>query len=200
LPLSALRTVLCFSTPPTSPRGAFLVNALVVPTGGWLSQHMMKRSASSRTARGIFCGVAVCLGGLALLATPYAPNAAATITLIIAGTALPAAVFTLIPVILSEITPTSQRGAVLGINSAVGTSAGIVAPYLMGSIVEGATSAAEGYSKGFVICGVVALTGGLIGLFFLRPERELAGSAARAEMRSSRLRSIGGSRSPAALL
>jgi len=158
----------------------FLVSAFVVPAGGWLSQHMMKRGASSRASRGIFCGVAVCLGGLALLATPYAPNVATTITLIVAGTALPAMVFTLSPAILSEITPVSQRGAVLGINSAVGTSAGIIAPYVMGSVVEGATSAAEGYGNGFLICGAVALTGGLIGLFFLRPERELAGLAARA--------------------
>jgi MFS transporter, ACS family, D-galactonate transporter len=158
----------------------FLVSAFVVPAGGWLSQHMMKRGASSRASRGIFCGVAVCLGGLALLATPYAPNVATTIALIIAGTAIPSMVFTLSPTIISEITPASQRGAVLGINSAVGTSAGIIAPYMMGSVVEGATSAAEGYSNGFVICGAVALTGGLIGLFFLRPERELAGFAARA--------------------
>jgi ACS family D-galactonate transporter-like MFS transporter len=159
----------------------FLVGALVVPAGGWLSQHMTKRGASSRASRGIFCGVSVCLGGLALLATPYAPNAATTITLIIAGTALPAAVFTLSPAILSEITPAPQRAAVLGINSAVGTSAGIIAPYVMGSVVDGATSAAQGYGHGFVICGVVTLIGGLIGLFYLHPEKELARSAARAK-------------------
>jgi ACS family D-galactonate transporter-like MFS transporter len=158
----------------------FLVSAVVVPAGGWLSQQMMKRGASSRAARGIFCGVAVCLGGLALLATPYAPNVATAITLIVAGTALPSMVFTLAPTILSEITPAPQRAAVLGINSAVGTSAGIIAPYLMGSVVERAASASEGYSNGFVICGAVALTGGLIGLFFLRPEREVAGFAVRA--------------------
>ena len=75
------------------------------------------------------------------------------------------------PAILSEITPASQRGAVLAINSAVGTSAGIIAPYLMGSVIEGAASAAQGYSNGFTICGLVTLVGGLIGLIFLRPER-----------------------------
>ncbi len=158
----------------------FLVSAFVVPAGGWLSQHMMKRGASSRAARGIFCGMAVSLGGLALLAIPYAPDVATTVTLIIAGTALPAAVFTLTPVILGEITPASQRGAILGINSAVGTSAGVIAPYLMGSVVENAASASEGYANGFVICGVVTLAGGLIGVFFLHPEREVARSAARA--------------------
>ena len=89
-------------------------------------------------------------------------------------------VFTLAPPILSEITPASQRGAILGINSAVGTSAGIIAPYVMGSVVEGAASAAQGYGTGFVICGVVTLIGGLIGLVFLDPENEVVGFAARA--------------------
>jgi ACS family D-galactonate transporter-like MFS transporter len=158
----------------------FLVSFFVLPAGSWLSQHMMKRGASSRVARGVFCGIAICLGGLALLATPYAPSVTTTIALIIVGTTLPGMVFILSPAILGEITPASQRGAVLGINSAVGTLAGIIAPYVMGSVVEGATSAAQGYSNGFVICGVVALIGGLIGLVFLRPERELAGFAARA--------------------
>ncbi len=158
----------------------FLTAAIVVPAGSFLSQQMMRRGASSRLARGIFSGAALCLGGLALLAIPYAPNAATAISLAIAGTALPAMVFTLVPIILGEITPVSQRGAILGICSAVGTSAGIIAPYLMGSVIEGAATAAEGYSRGFVICGAVALAGGLVGLFFLRPEKELAGSHVRA--------------------
>jgi MFS family permease len=100
--------------------------------------------------------------------------------LIVAGMALPAMVFNLAPTILGEITPAPQRAAVLGINSAIGTSAGIIAPYLMGAVVEHAASVSEGYGRGFVICGVVTLAGGLIGLFFLHPEKELARSAARA--------------------
>jgi len=157
----------------------FLVSFLVLPLGSWLSQHMMQKGASSRVARGIFCGIAICLGGLALVATPYAPNVTATIALIVAGTTLPGMVFILSPAILGEITPASQRGAVLGINSAIGTSAGIIAPYLMGSVIEGSASAAQGYINGFVICGIVNLIGGLIAVLFLRPERELAGFEAR---------------------
>lgn len=140
---------------------------------------MMQRGSSSRSARGIFCGVAICLGGLALLLAPYAPGVATTIALIIAGTTLPSVVYVLSPAILSEITPASQRGAVLAVNSAVGTSAGIIAPYLMGSVIEGANSAAQGYSNGFTICGLVTLVGGLIGLIFLRPEQTRAGFASR---------------------
>ena len=162
----------------------FVVGFFVALGGSWLSQRMMRSGSTSRVARGIVSGVAVCLGGLALLAAPYAPNVTITIALIIAGTTLPSVVYFLAPVILGEITPPSQRGAVLAINGAVGTSAGIIAPYLMGSVIEGAASAAQGYSNGFTICGVVTLIGGLIGLAFLRPELELARFAANADSRA----------------
>jgi ACS family D-galactonate transporter-like MFS transporter len=161
----------------------FVIGFFVVLGGSWLSQRMMQGGASSRSARGIFCGVAICLGGFALLAAPYAPNVATTIGLIIAGTSLPSVVYILSPAILGEITPVSQRGAVLAINSAVGTSAGIIAPYFMGSVIEGAASVAEGYSNGFSICGVVTLIGGLIALAFLRPETERVGFAMRANVK-----------------
>ena len=157
----------------------FVVGFFVVPGGSWLSQRMMRSGSSSRTARGIFCGGAICLGGVALLAAAYAPNVTMKIALIVAGTTLPSVVYVLCPAILSEITPASQRGAVLAINNAVGTSAGIIAPYLMGSVIEGAASAAEGYSIGFTVCGCVTLVGGLIGLSFLRPEKQRAEFAQR---------------------
>ncbi len=163
----------------------FIVGFFVVIAGSWLSERMMKQGSSSRTARGIVCGISICLGGLALLAAPYTPNLVLKIGLIIAGTTLPSVVYILSPAILGEITPLSQRGAVLAINSAVGTAAGVVAPYTMGSVIESAASAAEGYSNGFVICGVVTLVGGLIGLVFLRPERDRARFALMANIRPS---------------
>lgn len=162
---------------------AFVASFFVVLGGSWLSQRMMRSGSSSRMARGIFCGTATCLGGLALLAAPCVSGVAAKIALIVAGTSLPSVVYVLCPAILSEITPSSQRGAILAINSAVYTSAGIIAPYFMGSVIEGAVSAAEGYSDGFTICGVVTLLGGLIGLFFLHPERVRAGFESRSEVR-----------------
>ena len=163
----------------------FVVGFFVVIGGSWLSQRMMQAGSTSRTARGIVCGVAICLGGLALLGAPIAPNVATTMILIIAGTTLPSVAYILTPAILGEITPASQRGAVLAINSAVGTSAGILAPYIMGSVIEGAASAAEGYSHGFMVCGIVTLIGGLIGLAFLRPEAERARLTSRMNARAS---------------
>jgi MFS family permease len=152
----------------------FLAGLFVVIGGNALSERMMKNGSSSRVARGVLGGLCVVIGGLALLAAPYASNVALKIVLILIGVSLPSVIYPLSPAILSEFTPHGQRGAMLAINSAVGTAAGIIAPFVMGSVVESAVTAAEGYSLGFSICGVVTLVGGVIGLLFLRPEAERA--------------------------
>jgi MFS family permease len=157
----------------------FLVGFFVVISGSWISERMMRNGYTSRVARGVLVGVALIVGGLALLAAPYVASVAMKIVLVLIGVALPSIVYPLSPAILAEITPPSQRGAVLGINSAVGTSAGILAPILMGSVIESAASAMEGYSFGFSICGGVTLVGGIIGLLYLRPGSQGARFAMR---------------------
>jgi ACS family D-galactonate transporter-like MFS transporter len=53
---------------------------------------------------------------------------------------------------VSEITPVRQRGALLAINKAVATSAGLIGPYIMGSqIQQSASNAADGYASGFFV-------------------------------------------------
>jgi len=83
--------------------------------------------------------------------------------------------------IISEITPVPQRAAMLGINNAVATSAGLIGPYVMGSVVQNALAAGgtatQGYEHGFLICGLVALACGLTGAVFLRPQATLDGFA-----------------------
>ena len=155
----------------------FVVGLAVMLAAAWLSERMLAGGASSRMARAIVCGFAMCLGGLALIATPYVAGPALKIALIVAGTSLPSVVYVLGPAMLGEIAPDSQRGAVLAINSAVGTSAGILAPYVMGAIIDGSASAAEGYSNGFLVCGIVTLIGALIGLVLMNPEKERAAFA-----------------------
>ncbi len=77
----------------------------------------------------------------------------------------------------------------LAINKAIATSAGLIGPYVMGSMIQNAASPAEGYGHGFFICGVVAFVCGLIGMLFLRPESEIANftSGARDGLRAPAL-------------
>jgi MFS transporter, ACS family, D-galactonate transporter len=70
--------------------------------------------------------------------------------------------------VVGEITPAAQRGALL----AVSTSAGLSAPYVMGSLIETAATPLDGFNTGFIICGVIMLVGGTIAMTLIRTERD----------------------------
>jgi MFS transporter, ACS family, D-galactonate transporter len=123
-------------------------------------------------ARGIFGGACVAFGGAALTIMPYTPGIPAKIALTTIGVALPSVISVIANAVVSEIVPVAQRGALLAIGTAVSASAGVLAPYVMGSVVKAATTPLSGFNTGFMICGVVMLVGGIIAMALMRPERE----------------------------
>ena len=151
------------------PAGA---SVILVISAGWGSQRLLARGVSSRVARGIFGGACVAFGGAALAIMPYVPGVSAKIALTTLGVALPSVIYVIANAVVSEIAPVAQRGAVLAIGTAVSTSAGLLAPYVMGSVVETAATPLDGFNTGFMICGVIMLVGGVIGMALMRPERE----------------------------
>jgi MFS family permease len=153
------------------PAGA---SVLLVIGAGWYSQRLLAQGVASRLARGIFGGACVALGGVAMVIMPIVPNAAAKIALTTIGVALPSVIFVIGNAVIAEIAPVAQRGAVLAIGTAVSTSAGLLAPYVMGSVLESAATPLAGFNFGFMICGLIMLAGGLIGMVLIRPEREAA--------------------------
>ena len=62
-------------------------------------------------------------------------------------------IFTLGPPLIGEITPVRQRGAMLGINNAIFTMAGLVAPWFMGKAIDAGVDAASGFRSGFLVAG-----------------------------------------------
>ncbi|SED85566.1 Nitrate/nitrite transporter NarK [Rhizobiales bacterium GAS188] len=147
-------------------------SVILVISAGWFSQRLLARGVSSRMARGILGGACVALGGAALTIMPYAPGISAKIALTTIGVALPSVISVIANAVVSEMVPVAQRGALLAIGTAVSGSAGLLAPYVMGSVVEAATTPLDGFNAGFMICGVIMLVGGLIGMALIRPERD----------------------------
>jgi len=107
------------------------------------------------------------------------PTAALKIAMTTIGVALPSVIYVIAPAVVSEITPVAQRGALLAISTAVSTSAGLLAPYVMGSVIESASTPLAGFNLGFAICGLVMLAGGAIGMALMDPEREAERLAGR---------------------
>jgi MFS family permease len=133
-------------------------------------------------ARGIFGGACVSLGGAALAIMPYVPGISAKIALTTTiGVALPSVIYVIGNAVVSEIAPVAQRGALLAIGTAVSTSSGLLAPYVMGSVVETAATPLNGFNTGFTICGVIMLVGGVIGMALMHPERETMGGRAKCQ-------------------
>ncbi len=151
------------------PAGASVILMIVA---GWYSQRLLSGGVSSRVARGLLGGACVALGGAALAIMPYVPYIALKIGLTTIGVALPSVIYVISNTVIGEITPVAQRGALLAIGTAVSTSAGLLAPYVMGSVIEGAATPLQGFDTGFMICGAIMLVGGAIGMALIRPERE----------------------------
>lgn len=147
--------------------------AIVVLLASALSQFWLSRGASSRVARAIFGGAFVVAGGIALVIMPYVAGVWLKVLLVVLGISLPSVIYVLGPAMIGEIVPVGQRGAMLAINNAIVTLAGLIAPYAMGSAVQNAATAGAGYVHGFFVCGVLTLAGGIIGIVFMRPADEI---------------------------
>jgi MFS family permease len=75
---------------------------------------------------------------------------------------------------LAEFTPVSQRGAVIAIYGAIYTLAGILAPWVMGNMIQRTSGLLAGYMTGFTINAVILIASGLLGLLLLWPDTERA--------------------------
>ena len=73
-----------------------------------------------------------------------------------------------------------QRAGMLAIVNSIVTLAGVLAPLVMGSIIQHAATPLAGYERGYVILGALMVAGGVIGLLFIRPEADRKRLAARA--------------------
>jgi hypothetical protein len=124
---------------------------LIIVSTGWLSQHLLARGVGTRLARGVPDGGGVAFGGMCLALMESMPGDHLKIAMVVLGIAVPGVIYTLGHTIVSEITPVPQRAAMLAIHNAVITSAGLIGPYVMGSVVQIAgASPAEGYHRGFL--------------------------------------------------
>jgi MFS family permease len=141
---------------------------------GWISQVMMARGISTRYSRGVLGSLPLVIGGLIVLLIPQAGSAGWQITALVVGTGLTGSIYVVCAPMLSEYTPVSQRGTIIAVFGAIYTLAGILAPLVMGSMVQRAATPLEGYMNGFTINGVILIVAGLAGLLLLWPNTEKA--------------------------
>jgi MFS family permease len=154
--------------------------AFTVLLTGWISQLLLARGFSTRGARGVLGSAPLIVGGFILAVLPYVNNAGLQIALLVAGSGLGGSIYVVCAPMLGEFTPVSQRGAIFSIYTAIYTLAGILAPSVMGSVIQHAGGMLDGYMMGFTINAAVMIAAGLLGLLLLWPNTERARLMAQA--------------------
>ena len=95
------------------------------------------------------------------------------------GSGLCGSIYVVCAPMIGEFTPVSQRGAVIAIYGAIYTLAGIVAPLVMGGVIQRAPVMIEGYLTGFTINAVILIISGLLGLLAVVAQHRAGALAAR---------------------
>jgi MFS family permease len=150
----------------------WVFGAAIVLLTGWISQVMLTRGYTTRGARGVLGSVPLIVGGVILATLPYASGTGLQIALLVIGSGLCGSIYVVCPPMLGEFTPVQQRGAVIAIYGAIYTLAGIIAPSVMGAVIQHAAVPVDGYMTGFTINAVVMIVSGLLGLLLMWPNSE----------------------------
>ena len=139
----------------------------------WLSQRLMRGGMATRWSRGAFVSFCLIASGLlsAALFLPGLSNIERIVCLTFSG-GLALVMYSVGPAMLAEFTPGSQRAGILAIGNGIASLAGLSAPVVTGILVQGAGAEhPAGYGEGFLVCGAVLVVAGLIGLWWMDPQK-----------------------------
>jgi MFS family permease len=146
------------------------MSGIVVLGQAGLTGWLLRRGTASRWARGGVGGILMLIGAAACLALPWAPAGAVTVVLFVTGVALSGAMGSVAATTVVELAPADRRGGSLGIMNAVVTTAGLIAPTLIGHLVD--AHGAGGYRYAIMITGALLLLGGSAAVTLIDPDRD----------------------------
>ncbi|MFD4138884.1 MFS transporter [Streptomyces sp. NPDC058572] len=146
------------------------LSGVVVLGQAGLTGLLLRRGIASRWARGGVGGICLLIGAAACLALPSAPAGAATAVLLVAGLGLAGVMGSIAVTTVMELVPADRRGGALGIMNAVVTTAGLIAPTLIGRLVD--THGNGGYQHAILITGGLLLLGGIAAVTLIDPARD----------------------------
>jgi MFS family permease len=152
----------------------WVFGAFIVILTGVVSQMMMARGYNTRVARGVLGAAPLVVGGVILAVLPHISGAGLQIALLVMGSGLCGSIYVVCPPMLGEFTPVSQRGAVIAIYGALYTIAGVMAPFVMGNVIQDSKNLLDGYMMGFTINACILVASGVLGLLLLWPNTERA--------------------------
>ncbi len=149
-----------------------LVSIVLGPAIAFLSQRLVRRGIPTRFSRGAFGCAGVILGAGGIASMALATDPVTKIGCYTFAASMMFIIFTLGPTIIAEIVPARQRAAMLAINNAIYSTAGILAPAIMGRVVDAAPDPLTGYRDGYLLLALLLAAGGVVGFLLIDPARD----------------------------
>lgn len=146
------------------------VNAAALLSQAGLTGWLLRRGVSSRWARARVGGITLIVSAAGCVALTAGQGGPLTVLLLIAGFGICGVMASIAITTVAEIAPAGRRGGALGIMNGVVTTAGLIAPVLVGHLVD--TQGAAGYGNAVLVSGVVLLLGGLAAVTLVDPARD----------------------------
>jgi MFS family permease len=156
-----------------------LVSIVLAPLIALFSQYLVLRGVPTRYSRGAFGCAGVILGALGIAGMAVLPGAATKIACYTFAASIMFVIYSVGPPIIAEITPTRQRAAMLAINNAIYSTAGILAPSVMGRVLDAAPDAVTGYRNGYLLLAALLAVCGGVGYLLIDPARDAARLASK---------------------
>jgi MFS family permease len=145
----------------------------LAPLCAYLSLVLTRRGYSSRISRGVLGSACVVVAGITLASVPFAGSGVLEIALVGLSCSIGSVIFTLGTTLIGEISPASQRGAMLGITNSIHTLAGLCAPFLMGLLVDIDADPIAGFRTGYLYAGALVAILGALAAVLIDPEADL---------------------------
>jgi MFS family permease len=173
---SYMETVLGFSAAET---GTLIIFPWLVGFAGLLlqpmvSQRLLARGVPSRWARGAVGGLGVVVAGCAIAVLGFGPSAAVALVALIIGFEFGHMIHAVSVVVLAEIVPDRQRGAVQGTLLALLSVGGLIGPYVTGLLIDAAHTPAEGYQHAWALMAAVMVVSGVLAMVLINPAKAKA--------------------------
>ncbi|MEU2506589.1 MFS transporter [Streptomyces sp. NPDC007863] len=152
----------------------YLGSAIAVIVVGVVSAVLTRRGVGSRMTRGVLPGAMVLVSGVCTITFSSLDRGVPHTVLLVLSSCLNSAGYGVAFAGLADVVPAKQRGAVFGIVTGIYSLGGVVAPLVIGKLVDGGASVALGYGDGFLVLGVTMIVGAIAALLLVNPARDAA--------------------------
>jgi MFS family permease len=149
------------------------IAAVVLMYGAtFVTDRIASRRQSAGKVLGITTAGFLVTGGIALACLPLFGVPILVVAVLIMGYGCMSVALPMMNAVISQIVPVAQLSSTIGIFLALQNLSGLIAPSLVGILVENAATPLEGFSLSYQIFGVAILAGGVLTIFLVNPERD----------------------------